>query len=67
MTKRSSTPADAVLVAIDMSKRRQEALIEHPEGGQRRRMTVMATKADYDRLVASLADLFLRKLLRQII
>jgi hypothetical protein len=26
MTKRSSTPADAVLVAIDMSKHRQEVL-----------------------------------------
>jgi len=32
MTKRSSTPADAVLVAIDMSKHRQEVLIERPEG-----------------------------------
>ena len=52
MTKRSSTPADAVLVAIDMSKHRQEVLIERPEGGRRRRMTVMATKADYDRLAA---------------
>ena len=57
MTKRSSTPADAVLVAIDMSKHRQEVLIERPEGGRRRRMTVMATKADYDRLAADLADI----------
>lgn len=55
MTKRSSTPADAVLVAIDMSKHRQEVLIERPEGGRRRRMTVMATKADYDRFAAELA------------
>jgi len=43
MTKRSSTPTDTVLVAIDMSKHRQEVLIERPEGGRRRRMTVMAT------------------------
>jgi transposase len=50
MTKRIPTPANAVLVAIDMSKHRQEVLIERPEGGRRRRMTVMATKADYDRL-----------------
>ncbi len=57
MTKRSSTPADAVLVAIDMSKHRQEVLIERPEGGRRRRMTVMATKADYDRLASDLADI----------
>ncbi|MBX9663550.1 transposase, partial [Novosphingobium sp.] len=55
MTKRSSTPADAVLVAIDMSKYRQEVLIERPEGGRRRRMTVMATKADYDRLADDLS------------
>ena len=57
MTKRSSTPADAVLVAIDMSKHRQEVLIERPEGGRRRRMTVMATKADYDRFARDLAEI----------
>ena len=57
MTKRSSTPADAVLVAIDMSKHRQEVLIERPEGGRRRRMTVMATKEDYDRLAHDLAEI----------
>ena len=57
MTKRNPTPPDAVLVAIDMSKHRQEVLIERPEGGRRRRMTVMATKADYDRLAAGINDL----------
>ncbi|TVV69768.1 IS110 family transposase, partial [Sphingomonas solaris] len=46
MTKLTPTPAGAVLVAIDMSKNRQEVLIERPEGGRRRRMTVMATKKD---------------------
>ena len=59
MTKLSSTPADAVLVAIDMSKHRQEVLIERPEGGRRRRMTVMATKTDYKGnkvTIGSLAD-----------
>ena len=55
MTKRFSTPTGVVLVAIDMSKLRQEVLIERPEGGRRRRMTVMATKPDYDRLAADLA------------
>ena len=54
MTKLYSTPPDAVLVAIDMSKHRQEVLLERPEGGRRRRMTVMATKADYDRLAGDL-------------
>ncbi len=55
MTKRLFTPTDAVLVAIDMSKHRQEVLIERPEGGRRRRLTVMATKPDYDRLAEDLA------------
>lgn len=36
MTKLTSTPAGAVLVAIHMSKYRQEVLIERPEGGRRR-------------------------------
>ena len=57
MTKLYSTPPDAVLVAIDMSKHRQEVLLERPEGGRRRRMTVMATKADYDRLADDLTTI----------
>lgn len=57
MTRMHSTPAGAVLVAIDMSKHRQEVLIERPEGGRRRRMTVMATKADYDGLAEQLAGI----------
>ena len=55
MTKLSSTPAGAVLVAIDMAKNRQEVLIERPEGGRLRRMTVLAAKADYDGLAEQLA------------
>ncbi len=43
MTKHLYSPTDAVLVAIDMSKHRQEVLMERPEGGRRRRMTVSAT------------------------
>lgn len=54
MAKRLFTPTGSVLVAIDMSKHRQEILIERPEGGRRRRMTVMAAKPDYDRLVDDL-------------
>ncbi len=38
LTKLTSTLDGAVLVAIDMSKNRQEVLIERPEGGRRRRM-----------------------------
>lgn len=54
MTKRPSTPVGAVLVSIDMSKNRQEVLIERPEGRRRRRLTVLATKTDYDHLAAQL-------------
>lgn len=57
MTRYLSTPTNAVLVAIDMSKHRQEVLIERPEGGRRRRMTVIATKDGYDRLVEELASM----------
>ena len=57
MTKLSSTPAGAVLVAIDMAKNRQEVLIERPEGGRRRRMSVLATKADYDGFAEQLAEI----------
>jgi len=42
---------------MDMSKHRNEALIERPEGGRRRRMTIMATKADYDRLATDLGEI----------
>jgi transposase len=55
MTKLIPTPTGAVLVAIDMSKNRQEVLIERPEGGRRRRMTVMATRKDYDGFAEQLA------------
>lgn len=55
MIERFSSPAGAVLVAMDMSQHRLEVLIEPPEVGRRRRMTVMATKQDYDRLAADLA------------
>jgi hypothetical protein len=40
MTKYLSTPTNGVLVAIDMSKHRQEVLIERTEGGRRRRMVI---------------------------
>lgn len=57
MAKYLSTPTNAVLVAIDMSKHRHEVLIERPEGGRRRRMTVMATRDEYDRLIEELASM----------
>src|SRR3954447_12079400 len=50
MTTRNPTPAPATLVAIDISKHRHEVLIQAP-GRQRRRLTILNSKADYDRLI----------------
>ncbi len=53
MAKHHPTPTDTILVALDIAKIRNEALIEHPGGG-RRRLTVLNTRDDHDRLVATL-------------
>ena len=50
MTRRDPTPTDAVLVAIDVAKARNEVLIA-PPGARRRRLTVLNTRAEHDRLV----------------
>ena len=51
MTKCKSTPAPATLVAIDISKHRHEVLIEAAGQARRRRLTLLSTRADHDRLV----------------
>ncbi len=51
MTERQPTPTDAVLVAIDIAKHRNEVLIETPGRKRRRRMTVLNSRADHDRLI----------------
>jgi transposase len=56
MTKHQSTPLADVLVAIDVAKSRNEVLIEAP-GQRRRRLSVLNTRADHDRLVALLRGL----------
>jgi transposase len=56
MTERKSTPPEAALVAIDIAKHRNEVLID-PGHGRRRRMTVLNTKDDHDRLVAAVQAL----------
>lgn len=53
MTKMQPTPDDALLVAIDVAKARNEILIEVP-GGRRRRLTVLNNRAEHDQLVAML-------------
>ncbi|GHU06459.1 hypothetical protein FACS1894205_7360 [Alphaproteobacteria bacterium] len=43
--------ADAVLVAIDIAKVRNEVLIEDPSHKRRRRLSVLNTRAEHDRLI----------------
>ena len=54
MTRRKSTPPEVALVAIDVAKHRNEVLIEAVRGGRRRRMTILNTRADHDKLITSL-------------
>jgi len=54
MTRRKPTPPEAALVAIDVAKHRNEVLIEAVRGGRRRRMTILNTRADHDKLTNSL-------------
>lgn len=57
MTKQQSTPADAVFVAIDIAKQRNEVLIEASDGKRRRRLTVTNTRSEHDRLISMLQTL----------
>jgi transposase len=57
MTKPQLTPPQGILVAIDIGKTRNEVLIEIPGHARRRRLTVLNTRADYDRLIDLLSGL----------
>ncbi len=57
MTISQPTPAGAVLVAIDIAKHRHEVLLELPGRQPRRRVTVLNTRPEHDRLVAFLQGL----------
>lgn len=50
-------PDGVVLVAIDVAKARNEVLIEAPGAKRRRRMTILNTREEHDRLIALLLDL----------
>lgn len=54
MTSPDSIPADAVLVAIDIAKVRNEVLIDVPCDRRRRRLVVLNTRLKHDRLIAVL-------------
>lgn len=57
MTLIQSIPSDTALVAIDIAKRRNEVLIEVPGRQRRRRLSVLNTRPEHDRLVATLQEL----------
>lgn len=57
MTKPHPIADGVVLVAIDVAKARNEVLIHIPGHARRRRLTVLNTKAEHDRLVSLLAEL----------
>lgn len=57
MTYRQPTPPDAALVAIDISKRRNDVLIELPGWRQRKRLIVLNTRPEHDRFVDRLIKL----------
>jgi transposase len=56
MTKHQIMPSDAVLVAIDIAKARNEVLIEAVGGARHRRLSVMNTRTEHDRLIELLLD-----------
>jgi transposase len=57
MTKPHPIADGVVLVAIDVAKARNEVLIHVPGHARRRRLTVLNTKSEHDRLVSLLAEL----------
>lgn len=54
MADRQDTLIQPVLVAADIAKNRHEILIEVPGHQQRRRLTVLNTRGEFERLVATL-------------
>lgn len=57
MTIRESMPTPGVLVAIDVSKTRNDVLIETPGSARRRRLVVPNTRAEHDHFIGLLKGL----------
>jgi transposase len=57
MTTHQLTPHAGVLVALDIAKTRNEVLLEIPGQRRRRRLTLLNTRAEHDRLIALLLGL----------
>jgi hypothetical protein len=56
MTKLKHTPSDSVLVAIDVSHRRNDVLIETPGVSHHRRLVVLNNRVEHDRFINRLRD-----------
>ena len=56
MTERQTTRPAPVLVGIDVAKHRHEVLIAVPGKTHRRRLTILNTRADFDRLTNTLKE-----------
>ena len=54
MVKQQDKSSPPVWVAIDVAKRRNEVLIEHPNRARRQRLSVLNTREAHDRLMAHL-------------
>jgi transposase len=54
MAKVNSIAQEAVLVAIDISKKRNDVLIQIPGSTRRRRLTVLNQRAEHDRFIDQL-------------
>jgi len=57
MTNHQLIPNKGVLVAIDVAKARNDILVDIPDRGRRRRLTILNERADHDRLIGILSDL----------
>lgn len=57
MTLREPTPAGGILVAIDVSKTRNDVLIELPGTSRRRRLVVPNTRVEHDHFIGVLKSL----------
>ncbi len=55
MTDDKLTPPNAVLVAIDIAKVRNEVLMEYPDKKRRKRLSVLNTREEHDRFIDLLA------------
>lgn len=57
MTRRDDNRPETALVAIDIAMRKNDVLIERPDGRKRQRLKVLNTRAEHDRFVTHLQNL----------